>query len=354
MSSISKKQREAFATTPLFQAYRSLVPPLSEALHKGQGGRIGVFGGSSDYTGAPFFSGMAALRLGADLGHIICDQDAATAIKSYSPDLIVHPYLQIRSLTELMQQIDREENSSRLKKLEEQLKAKWNEVYGNIDDLLKRLHVLVVGPGLSRDSLMLHFASHTIQEARKLQMPIIIDADGLYLVQSQPGLVQGYSKAVLTPNLVEFERLCKAMSIDPNSVEPEEPPVVKLSQAFEGAIVIQKGKWDVISDGKKVHVVDREGGLKRSGGQGDILTGVLATSLGWGLAYQKNVWSHAMDVPQEDITMTACFGACHIVRACSWVAYGKHRRALQSSDVLAEVGPFFDRLYSEEDPTLVW
>jgi NAD(P)H-hydrate repair Nnr-like enzyme with NAD(P)H-hydrate dehydratase domain len=33
----------------------------------GQLGRIGVIGGSEDYTGAPYFSAMASARLGCDM-----------------------------------------------------------------------------------------------------------------------------------------------------------------------------------------------------------------------------------------------------------------------------------------------
>jgi len=31
---------------------------------------------------------------GADLVHIFCEESAAQVIKSYSPELIVHPYIQ--------------------------------------------------------------------------------------------------------------------------------------------------------------------------------------------------------------------------------------------------------------------
>ena len=32
-------------------------------------------------------------QIGADLSHVFCTEGAATVIKSYSPELIVHPYL---------------------------------------------------------------------------------------------------------------------------------------------------------------------------------------------------------------------------------------------------------------------
>lgn len=36
---------------------------------------------------------MSELQIGADLSHVFCTEGAATVIKSYSPELIVHPYL---------------------------------------------------------------------------------------------------------------------------------------------------------------------------------------------------------------------------------------------------------------------
>lgn len=41
---------------------------------------------------------------------------------------------------------------------------------------MKRVHVLVVGPGLSRDRRMLQCAEHAIEKAKSLDMPIVIDA----------------------------------------------------------------------------------------------------------------------------------------------------------------------------------
>ena len=33
------------------------------------------------------------LQIGADLSHVFCTSGAATVIKTYGPDLIVHPYI---------------------------------------------------------------------------------------------------------------------------------------------------------------------------------------------------------------------------------------------------------------------
>lgn len=75
--------------SPLQQIVCSIIPPLSSDLHKGQAGRIAVIGGSRDFTGAPYFAGISSLKVGADLSYVICTQDAAPAIKCYSPELMV-------------------------------------------------------------------------------------------------------------------------------------------------------------------------------------------------------------------------------------------------------------------------
>jgi hypothetical protein len=51
------------AMSRVLDAIRKLVPPLDGSLHKGQSGRVAVLGGARDYTGAPFFAAIAALRL---------------------------------------------------------------------------------------------------------------------------------------------------------------------------------------------------------------------------------------------------------------------------------------------------
>jgi ATP-dependent NAD(P)H-hydrate dehydratase len=69
------------------------VPQLTNNMHKGEAGRIGIIGGSLEYTGAPYYAGISALKVGCDLVHIFCPASAAIPIKSYSPELIVHPLL---------------------------------------------------------------------------------------------------------------------------------------------------------------------------------------------------------------------------------------------------------------------
>ncbi len=75
-----------------FNAFKSIIPPLIPSNHKGMMGRIGVVGGSKDYTGAPFYGADGALRFGADLTFVFCSNEAAIPIKCYSPELMVSAF----------------------------------------------------------------------------------------------------------------------------------------------------------------------------------------------------------------------------------------------------------------------
>ncbi|EJD36870.1 hypothetical protein AURDEDRAFT_174039 [Auricularia subglabra TFB-10046 SS5] len=46
----------------LLDQVRQLIPPLTGALHKGQAGHVAVVGGAEEYSGAPFFAAISALR----------------------------------------------------------------------------------------------------------------------------------------------------------------------------------------------------------------------------------------------------------------------------------------------------
>ncbi|XP_076409872.1 ATP-dependent (S)-NAD(P)H-hydrate dehydratase isoform X6 [Peromyscus maniculatus bairdii] len=204
-----------------FQLVRNIVPALTSKKHKGQDGRIGIVGGCQEYTGAPYFAGITALKVGADLTHVFCAREAAPVIKSYSPELIVHPVL---------------DSSGAVEEVE-----KW----------LPRLHALVVGPGLGRDSLLLNNVRGILEATKARDIPVVIDADGLWLVAQQPALIRGYQKAVLTPNRVEFSRLWEAVFSSPMDATNQSDSILKLSQALGNITVVQKGEQDLISNGQQ-------------------------------------------------------------------------------------------------------
>lgn len=303
-----------------------MVPPMLEKFHKGMLGRVAVIGGSEDYTGAPYFSAMASARLGADMSHVICEPGAAAVIKTYSPVLMVHPYMRSEKHLNDKETID--------------------SISAEVVKMLDRLHVVVIGPGLGRDPAMQETCARVIQEARKRNIPFVLDADGLFLAQTRPDLVQGYEECILTPNVVEFGRLAKAKNID---VDKEDPSTLceKLAKAFGGPTIIQKGQKDYISNGKHTLVSDGEGGLKRAGGQGDTLTGSLGTLLAYRKAYHDKIWDHDDSLSRSETLALAAFGGSAITRECSRLAYKERGRSLQAGDLTEHVHEAFLNIIGE-------
>jgi len=212
---------------------RKIVPPMLEKFHKGQLGRVAVIGGSADYTGAPYFSAMASARLGCDLSYVFCEPSAAPTIKSYSPNLMVSPILR---------------STASISQAQKEADVSGEELAKPILDMLPRLHVLVIGPGLGRDAVTQKQVKAVIQAARKHDppVPMVLDADALWLVQTDPEIIKGHKECILTPNVVEFGRLAKSVGLDQNIGSPEKA-CQQLSKILGGVCIIQKGAVDYIS-----------------------------------------------------------------------------------------------------------
>ncbi|KAL4871936.1 hypothetical protein BDV12DRAFT_194073 [Aspergillus spectabilis] len=366
---MEKPHHVAVPSRVLFKKARKIVPPMLEKFHKGQQGRVAVIGGSLDYTGAPYFSAMASARLGCDMSHVICENSAATVIKSYSPNLMVHPILPSSNSVKDPNSIDAPSLAS------------------PIIDMLGRLHALVIGPGLGRDGVTLKVVVEVMKEARSRSIPFVLDADGLLLVSENPELVKGYKECILTPNVNEFSRLAKALGIEVPSLAQislndgakdktsrEAEACEKLSAALGGVTVVQKGPHDVISNGVTSIVQDAEGGLKRSGGQGDTLTGSLGTLLAWRAAYHDELWDSGEEAnskeaqSKEDVQaelesekrmspattlLLAAWAGSAITRECSRRAFKAKGRSMQASDLTDEVHESFLTLIGEPEGSKV-
>uniref|UniRef100_A0A4X1U215 ATP-dependent (S)-NAD(P)H-hydrate dehydratase n=1 Tax=Sus scrofa TaxID=9823 RepID=A0A4X1U215_PIG len=277
------------------QLVRNIIPPLTTKKHKGQDGRIGVVGGCREYTGAPYFAAISALKVGADLSHVFCTQEAAPVIKSYSPELIVHPVLDSPDAARAV--------------------GEW----------LPRLHALVVGPGLGRDHVLLENVKGILEASKARGVPVVIDADGLWLIAQEPALVQGYQKAVLTPNHVEFSRLSEAV-------------VSRIAPALLPRLGLQPPNAPPRST---VLECSHEGSSRRCGGQGDLLSGSLGVLVHWALQAGPS----KTDGPSS--LLVAALGACALTRQCSRQAFQKHGRSTTTTDMIAELGPAFSRLFED-------
>ncbi|KAH7648352.1 nucleotide binding family protein [Cryptosporidium bovis] len=461
----------------LIDAVRSSVPNLCSDLRKGSLGKIGIIGGSSEYSGAPYFAGISSLKIGADLCHIFCTPEAAIPIKCYSPDLIVHPLLPSSQST-----FD-------------------DEIYSNsieaIRPWLSKLDIIVIGCGLGREKVIMTVISELIKICRSLSIPIVIDADGLYLISKQPDIINGYKNCILTPNLTEFTRLennimvglddsnyskINKSSVDNKNIVSSKTPYIQiqneinkvnhdmdtsinvprvlplgtngnedselkspcertpniewpsintntklqfhddgeeinlffenedskenvsdsktlnessilisnplrmcfyehvinencvmacnrknssvtessfdssgesflliadrvfnLSRKLGNLCIVLKDKIDIISNGNEVAICNIAGTLKRSGGQGDILSGVISTLFNWGIKHSNRnseINTHVMHPG-----MVSTYGACLLVRLSAHISYKKRFRSIVASDLVDSLPYVFNSIF---------
>jgi ATP-dependent NAD(P)H-hydrate dehydratase len=252
---------------------------------------------------------------------LLLPRQAGQVIKGYSPDLIVH-------------RIIKEDGNA-------------DELHKELEGLLSRLHIIVVGPGLGREPYMQSAARDAITLAKKNNQYIVIDADGLFLVTQEPEIIKGYRRAVLTPNVVEFSRLCEKMGIKPD----DDPDTLakQLASALGNVTVLQKGKVDIMSNGEEVLKCDLPGGLKRSGGQGDVLSGSVGCLLAWAKAYEEGVGKDSGEspIPADRLPLLAAYGGSCVARFCSNRAFAKEGRAMQASDMLQQVGNAYKHYFED-------
>ncbi|CAD7080409.1 unnamed protein product [Hermetia illucens] len=299
---IDKKNQQEI--TKMFTRIKKTIPRFADERHKGQSGRIGVVGGSLEYTGAPYFAAISALRTGADLVHVFCMTTAAPIIKSYSPELIVHPLL---------------DDPKAIDKIEP-----W----------LDRLHCLVFGPGLGRDVHIERTVIQMMTYARRNNKPMILDADALSIVAQNTELIKNYDKVILTPNAMEFARLF--------GTQRENIPR-RLKIFGNGPFILEKGRNDKIHNVRTTEKYEcpRGGSGRRCGGQGDLLCGSLSTFFFWALEAKE----------EKNPGLVASYAASFLVKECNSRAFAKYGRGLTASDMIQEITGVFQDYYelTEED-----
>ena len=261
--------------------------------------------------------------------YVICEPTAAAVIKTYSPNLMVSPLLR---------------QSATLYPGEDPPDA--GAITASVSDMLARLHVLVVGPGLGRDPLLQDTCKRVLAAARERRLPVVLDADVLQVVNADPGTVSGWREAVLTPNVVEFGRLARAVGVDAGGMSDAEG-CRAVAEALGGACLVRKGREDYISDGSRTWTCGLSGSLKRSGGQGDTLTGCIGTFLCWRKAYMDRLWDVKGGFDAGELVMLAAWGGAAMTRECSRLAQLAKGRSMQASDVGEMVPKAFEDLIGE-------
>ena len=237
---------------------RRLLPVRDRYAHKGDFGKVLLLCGAVGYTGAAALAARAALRCGAGLVTVLTPEKAWPVVAAKLDEAMVRPVA-----------CDNEGRVSEAAKEE-------------IERQLAKADCALIGPGLGRSEALDRLLPELL---RAFDGPAVLDADGLNVFAGHIDRLRGAgSPVILTPHDGEFARLM-----------PDEPPLPKCDIAARcraaarlaersGCTVLLKGHRTVVTDGQEYYVNFTGNPGMATGGSGDVLSGIIVSLLGQGVA----------------------------------------------------------------------
>ena len=225
--------------------------------HKGDFGRVLIVGGSRGMAGAPALAGMAALRSGAGLVTVAVPASIQSIVASFEPS-----YMTIGLGSD----------------------ADYLSSNRDIEDLskaAKKATALAIGPGLSNAPATVELVC---QLYSNLNLPMIVDADGLNALSQNLTLLQGsLASRILTPHPGEFTRLTGEEYVIGLEQRAEQAAKLASQDKSAGTIVVLKGHQTIVTDGQRYAVNTTGNPGMATGGTGDCLTGIITALTAQGL-----------------------------------------------------------------------
>ena len=208
--------------------------------HKGMAGRVAIIAGSAQYTGAAVLAAVGALRGGGGLITLHVPAHAALAITARcTPEIIVRGYASVHELHDLP------------------------------------ADSLVIGCGIG--TLESTESSELLELIANTKIPTVIDADALNLIATSNKHRVLTDQHVLTPHPGEFQRLAPDLS-----GLPRESAARAFTDRFPCTLLL-KGCRTIVTGASNPLWCNSTGTPGMStGGQGDLLAGVLGSLLAVG------------------------------------------------------------------------
>lgn len=225
-----------------------LIGPRPAESNKGNYGHVLVIGGSLGKAGAAAMAGMTVLRTGAGLSTVATAKSVLGTVAGFHPELMTEPLPETDAGAISIEAQDR------------------------IEELAKGMTVLAIGPGISRDP---QTAELVRALAPKLQLPTVVDADGLNAFQGRTAKLNGEGRTlVITPHPGEMARLAGCTIPD---VQKDRLGTARKFAREHELIVVLKGHRTLVvrPDGEAWVNTTGNAGMA-TGGTGDILTGMVA------------------------------------------------------------------------------
>ena len=222
----------------LINLKKKLIRPTDA--HKGDFGHVLVVGGNIGFGGAGLLASKAAVHSGAGLVSLATRSCHLSASLSFCPEVMVKP-------VDSGQALEKHLNSP---------------------------SVICLGPGLGKDYWSEQVIYKSLEAAKKNNLPMLIDADGLNLLPKFQKKLPLPKKIILTPHVGEASVLLNTSkeNIKKNRIKS----AIKISKKFS-AVVVLKGKNSVVSWKDKYFICEKGNAGMATGGMGDVLSGIISS-----------------------------------------------------------------------------
>jgi len=227
---------------------RQAFPDRPLDAHKGDFGRLWIFGGSQGYTGAPRLAASGAQAVGTGLISIACPEDVYAIVASASLEVMVHP----------------------------QQEAPWHHT-----------DAIVAGPGWGREHV------HFLGELLDSEHPVVLDADALNMIASDAFLVDKLAgrKAVtvMTPHPGEAGRL---LDREAGEVQAERlATALELATKYHCWVVLKGCHTLICSPQRHLWLCPFGSPNLAVAGTGDVLSGMIGGLLAAGIGAERAIIS---------------------------------------------------------------
>ncbi len=254
-----------------------LVPERPSAGHKGTFGHLLVLAGSLGKTGAAAMTAEGGMRAGAGLVTVACPRT-------------VQRVLEIK-LTEIMTETLPGDEGILSPMAHEKIVRLWMDK-----------EALALGPGLGQDPGTADLVRRLVREC---PLPVVLDADGLNALASDPSVLLERSgpAAVLTPHPGEMARLVDGTV---REVEADRVGVAcEFAMRFRVVLVLKGARTVTAFPDGRVRINAGGNPGMASGGMGDVLTGLIGGLLAQGMTPRTPPsWAFIFTAAPETVSST--------------------------------------------------
>ena len=220
------------------------MPARNKLSNKGTFGKVLNVSGCKNYIGAPYLSTLGILKIGAGLAALASYDNIIAAVSSMLPEAVYYSHTQ---------------------------------AYKNIN----KFNILLMGCGLGQTSFSKKIFNRFIKAAYDLNIPSVIDADGLNILSStKNNILKMPQKLIITPHPMEASRL---LQMDLDVILSDLHGAAKMLSDKYNCVVVLKSYNTVICQKDKIYLFEQANSALAKGGTGDVLAGIIAGLLAQGM-----------------------------------------------------------------------